>query len=545
MFQILIVDDEEHAADSLALSLDWANYGIQKVITAYSGLEALEILQQETIHLLLTDIRMPGLSGLELIEEVNKRSLKTRIIVISGYNEFEYAQRAIQYGALDYLLKPVKDDDLQQVVERVMEMIQQEWKEVVAYRNSVQTLKSNLSLLQSSLMQELISGKRFNQHQLQERLELYELQFQPGDPVALVTMRFEWDEHDYDLKSRELLEYAVRNIVEEITSEHFHNWICKDPNDFVVLLFRPAADEHEFQQSGQLHWAALLERKVDEWKQIVQSLLKLSLSIAISPFGTFADDLPVLYQDSLVAFRRRIGKDRGLMIQIKEKESLGKVVHINYLNEQPSLLQLLETGAWDKASEKLQTIFEKFNSGSFSSQEYVWELYFYISHAFSHIAHKNGVLLDDIVGQSLIKPNNMAADISLKQLEEWSFSLLREFTAYAIEEWQDNRRTIVDQIRQYIDEHLGDVLTIEWVAEQFHFNPDYLSKVYKSETEETITDYIYKQRMKQAATLLIETNDRVYDIGERLGYTNANYFIKLFKRYYDATPQAYREIYRN
>ncbi|MFD0961726.1 response regulator transcription factor [Paenibacillus chungangensis] len=541
MFQILIVDDEEHAADSLSISLDWAKYGVQKVFTAYSGYEAMEVLRSETIHLLITDIRMPEMSGLQLIEEASKVSAATKVIVISGYDEFTYAQRAVQYGALDYMLKPVKDDELEQLVERVMATIRQEWETVSVYQNAVLTLKSNLSLLQSSLFQELINGKSYRLDQLNERLSRYELHFQTGDPIALVTMRFEWEESKYDPQSRELIEFAVRNIAEELTSTHFHLWICKDPNDFILLLLRPGNSEEEDQQQ---EWSHLLERKIYELKRVVQELLNLSSSIAISPFGTFADDLPVLYEDSLSAFRRRIGKERGLIIQSKEEGGLGEAIHINYLNEQPSLLQLLETGSWDKATEKLQDIFRKFNSGTFSSQEYVLELYFYISHAFSHIAHKNSVLLGDIVGDALLKPPTTTLDFSLKQLEVWSFSLLNKYIGYAMTEWQDNRRTIVDQIRQFIDKHLSDAITVEWVAENLYFNPDYLNKIYKSETGETITEYMYKQRMQRAASLLIETDDWVYDIGERVGYVNANYFIKMFKRHYDLTPQAFRDKYR-
>ncbi|MWV46028.1 response regulator [Paenibacillus sp. HJL G12] len=542
MFQILIVDDEEHAADSLAVALDWEKFGIHKVMTAYSGPEAIETINRETVHLLITDIRMPGMTGLQLIEAIGQLSPKTKSIVLSGYNEFDYAKEAIRHGALDYLLKPVKDGELENVITTAIKGIRQEWETLVASQQSILTLKQNLPLLRSALLQDLIRGKWISTDILDERLRLYELSFQAGDSAALVLMRIEWEDQHEDLQSRELLEYAVTNIAEELCEGSFVLWTCKDPNDYLLMIIRQDLQDRDAVPSPGS--ADLLERKISELKLAVQTLLKLSVSIVMTPFGSLPADLPMFYQEALSTFRRQIGKERGLFIHFLDQNERDEAIHIHYLSEQPSLQQLMETGSWDKAEQKLEKIFGEFESSIFSSQEYVWELYFYLSHTFTHLAHKNTALLDDIVGHTFFELPHMRLDFSLKQLKEWSSGLMDAFKQYAQAEWQSNRRSIVDRIRRYIDDHLSESLSVETIAGELHFNSDYLSKVYKNETGESMSDYIYKLRMQRAASLLLETDDLVYDIGLRLGYPNPNYFIKVFKKFYEVTPQEFRERHR-
>ena len=124
MYQLLLVDDERSIVDSLSITIPWEKVGVLKTFKAYSAYEALEILAENSIDIVITDIRMPGMSGIELIAEIHTRWKRVKCVLLSGYDDFSYAQQAIRYGTSDYLLKPVKDEDLMDAVKEIVKQLE-------------------------------------------------------------------------------------------------------------------------------------------------------------------------------------------------------------------------------------------------------------------------------------------------------------------------------------------------------------------------------------------------------------------------------------
>jgi len=157
--QLLIMDDEASVVNTLALTVQWEDSGIEEVHTAYSAHDALKIAARNSIDIMITDIRMPEMSGLELIEVMRSYSRKTRCIILTGHDEFEYAKKAMSYQTLDYLLKPIDYAELIASVQRAVEQIEEEWREVASFQRIQQTLRANLPLLRAQLLNDLLRNK--------------------------------------------------------------------------------------------------------------------------------------------------------------------------------------------------------------------------------------------------------------------------------------------------------------------------------------------------------------------------------------------------
>jgi two-component system response regulator YesN len=200
-------------------------------------------------------------------------------------------------------------------------------------------------------------------------------------------------------------------------------------------------------------------------------------------------------------------------------------------------MQLFESGQWENAMEKLEAVFAELAAKRIDTAEHLREIHSQLLAACFYIAHKNGKMLSDLAGADLAdrEPPPDAAE-----LKEWAAQLAARIRSELEAEMNNTRRQLVRQVHEYIDANLESA-TLQSIAHHVSLHPVYLSKVYKQETGQNISDAIYRRKMEQATHLLRNTRLKIYEITTMLGYSNAHYFIKLFKEYSGLTPQEYRD----
>jgi two-component system, response regulator YesN len=208
----------------------------------------------------------------------------------------------------------------------------------------------------------------------------------------------------------------------------------------------------------------------------------------------------------------------------------------------PLLTHFIEAGKWDKAAERLEDIFTELAEKWSESPEYAHEAFYFFMSTFHYMAHNSGRQLGEILEPENYGPiEGGIPDRSLKQLKEWvlfAWNRLREDTLHNT---KDTRSFIVKRIHQYIEENISQDLTLQTLSEYVNLHPTYLSKMYKMETGNSLSEYLQKYRMEIAANLLRNSNEKIYEIATRTGYMTPHYFIKLFKNHFGMTPQEYRE----
>jgi two-component system response regulator YesN len=537
MYQLLIVDDERHVVERLAGTMDWESLGIEMVHKAYSAQEALTLLRTTTIDIIITDIQMPGMTGLELISIVRRKWEKTRCILLSGYADFSYAQEAIQHGTADYLLKPVSEEQVRDTVKRVLQQIQAEWEELVSGQRIQHTLKENLPLLKGSLLNELLQGRRHSGEEWERKMLELGIPSFFNSPFAMVMVRMEEQFLHYDAHSLSLFEYAVGNIAEELFSPQYDLWHSKDSHDYLVFMLKWKTESTETEEQLQ-H----LERTSSELQKAVTTYLKGKISVLVSTWGQFPDDVTTIYNQALSLFRKRIGSEHNLFMTAKEDEVPKESYRtLQRLYELPTLTQLLETGRWSEVEEKLLGVFKELNEQWSQSQEHVLEVFFAVSSAFSYITHKNGRQLAELIGPDYFKMTEGLPFRSVSLLRDWSLRVLGQLKADMDKEVNDARSSIVHRVQQFVEQNLSEDVSLQAIADHIYLHPVYLSKIYKLETKQNITDYVFQLRMEKAAYLLNNSQDKIYEIAEKMGYQRAHSFIHVFKKHYGITPQEFRD----
>ncbi|WP_010270532.1 response regulator transcription factor [Paenibacillus senegalensis] len=535
MASLLIVDDERHITDRLAGFVPWDQCGVSAVYKAYSAEEALDVMESCSVDIVLTDIRMPGMSGLELSEQIRRRWRKTKCILLSGHAEFEYAKEAIRHGAVSYLLKPVKDEELLEAVGQVRKELEEEWRAIVSQERIAQTVRENLPQMRGNLLGELLLGKRYGASELRDKLAMLSVPGFYEQPFALMLVRLDQPFHTYDPQSLALVEYAVGNIAEELFLPDYELWHGKDVHGYLVFLIRDIFLDNPQSSS----YRAALESKAGQLKEAIRSYLRGAVTILISRPGCFPDDLQYTYTRTLSALRRRIGDVPDLILTVADastgEEESGT---LSSLYELPSLVHLLEAGHWLQARDRLSRI-----AAELQTEGHLLEAYFAIASAASSYAHKNGKQLVDLIGPGHEKLALGMPFRNAQQLLDWSLELLDKLSSEVETDKRDSRSKLIADVQQFVEQHLDEDVSLTAIARHVYLHPVYISKIYKLETGENISDYVYRVRMEKAVRLLLDTTDKIYEIAACLGYQRAHSFIHVFKKHTGLTPQEYRDQY--
>lgn len=529
---VLLVDDEDYVLDYLEEEIPWRTFGISSVYRASSAMEAIEIAGLVELSIVITDIRMPESSGLELLETLQQHYPKTKVILLSGYSEFHYAKKALQLGAVDYLLKPVTGEEITSTLRKALANLETEERDRKNLSSAQDVLKVGLIRIREHLLLDLLLGKKYEAEELERQLHALQLPFAPDQRCVLAMIRIETGEEQPSREDFELFSYAVLNMAEEILFEQINEipslWTCKDTHRFIIAILP--------QQPSEPY--SVMKQKISSLKQAVEIYLKRTVSVLLTPVTSFRLELHRQYLQSLNAFGRAIGTSNNRLIELHDSVDEIVLKPLTRLHQSPTLLQLMDDGRWEEIQGKLHSILEELDMPAYQTQQHLMEVVYYLFSSFSYIAHKQGDSFAELTGNPSILHDPFYFN-STYRIKEWAFPLIEQFER-TLQEPPPSRNHIIRQIHSFIEQHLQEDVSLTRVGEYVYLHPVYLSRLYKKETGESLSSYISRVRMEKAALLLTTTNKKVSDISEEVGYQKTQYFIRLFKEYYDVTPQVYR-----
>ena len=534
MYEILIVDDHTHLVDSLAIGLPWEQMGITNVYKAYSGEEALELLNYHSVDIVVTDIQMNGMTGLELIARINQKWRNTKAVIITGYDEFQYAQEAIQQQVCDYLLKPVSNEELEQTLRNIIDKITKEGNELLNQQKFVYRFRESLPKLRELFLFDLMSGKNHPLSDLKDKVQLYELPFSFEKEAILLCMRVEEDYSNTDLYSLSLIEYAMINIVEEVFSNQFNVMHCKDSHDYLIFLVQAKQVELQGQDSS-----AIIEDLARLSQHQIKLYLKSKVSIVLSNWGFFPKDISSMYYSALSVYTDYIGYQTESFFHARQKKEVFEIQPLAELYRSQTLMELIDIEQWTAFEHKLNLIFDELESAGSGAREYGVEIYVTLLQAYSYYLHKKGKRIFEVFGRDIEKMLKIDASWSLEPLKDWAFGSYVQIKAYSDSRSDNIRSNLMERIRRFIQVNIKDI-TLQTVADNVNLHPVYISNLFKQEAGENFSNYVLRLRMEKAVQMLKHKDLKISQIALEVGYQKPQYFIKLFKTHFGMTPQEYK-----
>lgn len=531
MFTLLVVDDEEYALRGITQGIDWSSLDIGRILAASSVDEARAFLETENVDVVISDIEMPGKSGIDLLVWLQEKCPEIPTIFLTGHASFQYARQALQHGCVEYLLKPVEYEQLKEVVKKALEQRQYEKdrKLQVAYYQEYKALwEHQKPMLSSHLWRDIIQGRLSGDSQrIRDMFHAMDIPVDPDRKVLLILIKIERWLEQMDLQDKEVMRFAVRNIASETLLKSSAGVVFQLADDTQMGVIYAADDPTTLSR---------IVRNAEDFIENCNSHLACHLSCYIAPSAEIAQ-ISETYRELLRQEQENLTKPNSVL-QLQDFNDLS--TSTLKAPDFPEWTMMLETGRVAPLLKRVMEYLNRIGEGHASKEMLESFCYGVISMVYSTL-HKSGLQVSDVF-PTKEQINEGTRIASTQQAQQWAQMLLE--TVYeACARSNRNESAMVREVKSFIESHILQNFSREDIANALHFNADYLSRVFKKETGSWLSDYIITYRMNIACKLLEETDNRIADIAQNLGY-NHSHFARQFRNIIGMTPQEYRMKHR-
>ena len=526
LYSVMLVDDEEEVIQIIMKKLDWASMGFQIVGYAHNGAEALELAEECQPDVVMTDIKMPYMDGLELSRRLKERYPSIRIIILSGFDEFEYAKEAIRIEVEEYILKPIDAGELQELFGRIKKSLDKEIDEKRNIDKLQEYYMESLPLLQENFFTSLFEG-RVPAEEIDKYLVNYQIHL--CGPLYLVTILHLSSSDVKAYSNPFLMTVSVKKLAEEQLVPKYGSRTLIYLGDIIVISQLETADQ-----------VAGYTDMMDEFCRQAKRVCGIRVTAGVGQLCSSVEELKLSYQGArnAVSYRALYGNNRAINIaEIEPKEKSEETWEEEALHR---IMKQIRLGDKSALEGEVKDCLKKFTENGSSLQKYrlfVMELIAEIM----RFGNKNQLDMEELfrkesdIYQMVFQPE------SFEELCEWLIGVGEKVQEMLSSERQNNTKSFVTRAVEYVRENYADQsISIETVCRTLGVSAAYFSTVFKKETGKTFIGYLTDYRMEAAEELLLTTDDKTYMIAEKVGYGDPNYFSYAFKKKYGVSPSKYR-----
>lgn len=491
MLKVAIFDDEFIVIEGLRKMVDWFKYGMEVVGTAKDGNSALELFYTERPDIIFTDIRMPGIDGLELVGKVLEEAPETKCIVFSGFNEFEYVKKALKLGVIDYLQKPITIPMIEEALQKIGHQINRE-KEVSELRTRWN--ENRQELLEKATL-DLLLGKKETEPKWRECFGESEAELIKGITVIAYSGK----------------RYSIEN-------DEFYKVVHVWNGSTHILVFYHFKENLEVFSNQLITWTEHEEVTIGSGQTYTRIL-----------------DITTSYREALHALRYgRFLESKG-WTRFEEVGTNHKIPE-NLSAQEESVLFYMRTGDREgllaQLTKYIQWIdFKKFNLDIIES-ELLKLVYLGLE-----VVKETG---EDIKKAGYYPQKEIRELTTKDEMSDWLFKQMEMMFDLMIGSKKTNKHKAVEKAKKYIESHFNQDITLQEVANVVGMNPNYFSLLFKEEIGLTYIKYLTKYRM-ELAKIMLKEGRKISEVSEEVGYLTYRHFSEVFKKYTGMTPKQYKD----
>lgn len=517
--KVLLVDDEKHALDGLKMVVETQEDLVSQVFTASGAAEARKILEEEIIDCMITDIEMPLGSGLSLLRLLREQQVEIECIFQTCHESFAFAREALSLGSSDYLVKPVRQEEIRKALQKARENIDQK----LSSKNEIiyaQTIKRYQGAMQGVFLTELLRGKPgTDPSKIKEHFESYGLDLETSDRVLLLYITVERAGKSVSGWERDIYDFALRNVMEEclwnIPGTKERNQICQadvgTELSYAVLLLQKDLNCDQIRERC---------RQMIRW---MHNELDTDIQVYMGSFEE-PDQMPrqlkrlkQLYQDTIW--------EKGFCFCEEQRE-----VEMLWEKNRQAAEVLLKKGQREELFVQIEKYLDRIKQQGIMTRSHLQLL---MNEIYSLVKKTEGWQPEE---EEYLKHYEPAFTSREDAENFFRFIILRDES--------NGEKTVVDKVKEFISDHLNKEITRKMLEDAIHLNRDYLNRLFKKETGQSLAEYIVERKMETAKELLVMTELSVGEVGYWVGYENFSYFSRYFKKITGDSPASYRQKYK-
>ncbi len=528
MYKLIIVDDEEEVRQGIIDKIDWAAFDFEVIGQAENGREALDIIEENVPDVVITDICMPLMDGLELAGVIRESFPTVKMVILTGFDEFKFAQQAIRHGVADYILKPVLPRDINELMQKLKSRIEQEIEEKEDRDKLRQHYIESLPILKDSFLSSLLTGPQ-DAREIAQKTDVFGLNLSGSYyTTAVVSIDAESLQEGHDA---ELMKFAVLNIAQEIVSRRSIGEAFFYDNMPVII----AGVENDEKKIAYNRVYLTLE----EIRQNVEKFLKLTITAGVGSFFCGLGHMKESYHSALTALEYKLVLEGNKVISVDDLEP--EITDVILLDEKKerALITSIKFGSEEDVADAVDALFEDLDGVKASIRDY--QIYFI--EVFAVLSRLAKVLRLDVEG--IFPSHSMYVEIgsfnNMDEIKAYIKSLSLRLMDQVADRMVNSTQVLLEKAQSYIDQNYQDPdLTIQKLADHLFISASYLSLIFKKEAGQTFLKYLISVRLEAAKAMLRDPETKVTEVAEKVGYPDVSYFSYFFKKNFGVSPREYR-----
>ncbi|MEN8907963.1 MAG: response regulator [Clostridiales bacterium] len=527
MYSIIVIDDEFIVREGVKKNISWNEYGFDLVGDCENGFEAIEYIDELKPDVVITDICMPFIDGIELSRYITEKHPLTKIILLTGYDDFEYAQQAVKLKIFDYILKPITATELRKVLVKLKKELDEEVKKLDDLNRLKVQLNESLPLLKERYLNNLISGNLKNYSNI-NRLNHFGIDKNKKNFLVFVSDLDSSSESSLLEEDQELFYYAVYNICEEITNE---NTVVFQNNDNLIVAILSFDKEDEI-----LEYSYKVTEKI---RQTVEKYLKVTITTGIGEICYSIFDISKSYKSACSALDYRFIAGNNKVINISDFE--GKSIKDNKINIkwEGKIVFAIKTSTLDDIESTIFNFVKYIKESKGSIEDSYYQIQLIVISIIGYL-NELEITQKDVFGNTNIL-NQVYKLKTLEETKKWLKEICFQTSDYISGKRENYCKVQALKAKDYILKNYSDKnLNLSSICKYILVSTSYFSSFFKIYTGYTFVEYLTKVRIEKASELLKSTDLKTYEIAEKVGYSDPHYFSLIFKKIMSFTPSYYR-----
>lgn len=537
MIKVLIAEDEYLENEGFKTSI-LSMHADVVVETVFNGFEAMNKLNTFCPDILISDINMPGMSGIELATKFRKSIPDINIIFISGYDDFDYLKSAIKLDAFEYILKPVDEDEFREVFDRAVSQISRNRlvkEENMAFR---QIVNESIPVMKEKFLRDLVYGT-LEIKDIWKRIGKLGIEIQEGLYSIIL---FEIDDYNQVQNEREktLLIKGLDESLHGINVERYHTCykqnVCIGSGRGAVILSFNSFIQEEVQNETVIEIA-------HDILSVLHKALGKSVTASIGKTVFRIEEICQSYDNACEKMLQKLLLGKGTVILElgrQENTNIELIQNSEFKKINRELIGCLQYLDRQKAAHLLNYFFNYIKESNVYNIQYIQNCCINMICQVQNYLFENNEAFDGDIEYELINWNNILKFETVEDICTYMKNIFEK----VIESLEDRKNKspsrVVSLVIQYIEERFNEDITIKEIAKELYYSQNHLGVLFKKETGKGFSEYLTEYRMKKAQEFLKTTLLRTYQVSNAVGYSNVNSFIKQFKLTYNMTPKEYR-----
>ena len=527
LYNVLLVDDEADVLQAMKKKIDWEALGFCLAGTAENGQEALEMAEQLHIDVVMTDIKMPYMDGLTLCKNLKQSYRNMKVIIYSGFDDFEFAREAVHLEAEEYLLKPISAGDMREVFSRVKKKLDQEYDEYRNLNRLSEYYRKSLPAMREQLVMGILEG-RIAGERARAMMETYEICLDsPFYVVAALYM--DVNPREEQPQPAQLFTLSLKDMVQDYLKNRTR-FFSTAFLDQVIVIFM--LDEREEIDQVLYH--------LDQICKMGFRVLKSSVTAAVGQICANTDALHTSYEEAVNAMEYRSILGSGQVLYINDIEPCSEENILVTEHEFQNLVHAVKLGNRDETNVAIAQIMDSIRKEPISPGQYQL-LFMELLSELMKIGRAYKLHPNQIFGEHAGSWQELYRMVTVDELEGWLQEVCTNLRHVLRHERRDSAARLTEQAKAYIEEHYKESdLSADSLCRCLNVSAAYFSTIFKREVGMSFVAYLTKIRLEHALELLRTTEDKTYIIASRVGYMEPNYFSYVFKKQYGISPSKYR-----